>query len=88
MKTNYTTTHGFNFIKPIGKKARREQRKAWKLFHGTTKVSKVFQIKYYQEGHFLVATGTMQQLRPIMKSLGKYRIPGDSPLIHNGKKAR
>ena len=88
MKTNYTTTLSFNFIKPKGKKASREQRKAWKLLHGTTKVSKVFQIKYYQEGHFLVATGTIGQLRPILKTLGKYRLPCDSPLIRNGKKAR
>ena len=88
MKTNYTTTLGFTIIKPKGKKARREQRKARKLFRGTTKVSKVFQIRFYQDGNFRVATGTIEQLRPIVKALGKHRLPGDSPLIHNGKKSR
>lgn len=88
MKTNYTATLGFTIIKPKGKKARREQRKAWKQFRQTATPARYFQIRFYQDGRFRVATGTLAQLRPIVKALGKYRMPGDKPLIHNGKAKR
>lgn len=88
MKTNYTTTIGFTIIKPKGKKERREQRKALKLLRGPVMPGKIFQIQFYIDGSFRVATGTIEQLRPLVKPIGKYRLPGDSPLIHNGKKAR
>lgn len=86
MKTNYTTTLGFTFIKPQSKKARREQRKALKLLRGPVMPGKLFQIQFYIDGSFRVATGTIEQLRPIVKSICKYRLPGDSPLIHHGRK--
>ena len=38
--------------------------------------------------HTLKAWNTMRHNRPLMNALGIYRLPGDKPLIHNGRKPR
>lgn len=38
--------------------------------------------------HTLKAWNNMRHNRPLMNALGIYRLPGDKPLIHNGKTYR
>lgn len=38
--------------------------------------------------HTLKAWNTMRHNRPLMNALGIYRLPGDKPLLHNGKAYR
>lgn len=90
MKTGYAASFEFKRIKPRGKKARREQRKAWDLFHGSTRLGN---LRYTIEsrtprGDLKSFTGTLEELRPHLKKLGMIHLPGDGPLIHNGRKAR
>jgi len=38
--------------------------------------------------HTLKAWNNMRHNRPLMNALGIYRLPGDKPLLHNGKAYR
>ena len=38
--------------------------------------------------HTLKAWNNMRHNRPLMNALGIYRLPGDKPLLHNGKAPR